>query len=266
MWWDGDMVTSLVVHPGSSVDLSKRDPGSTPGAPGGREATEAEFATQHARLAELQERLWAEGTRELLVVLQAIDTAGKDGTIRHVFRGFNPTGTRVAAFRVPTELEAAHDFLWRVHAQVPRAGEVVIFNRSHYEDVLVTRVHGLVPAHVIRARYDQINAFERLLHDEGTRLVKLLLHISYDEQARRIEERRTDPLKAWKYKEADLRERSYWDDYQAAFTAMLENTSTAHALWHVIPANHKWYRNWAVTEILLRLLDDMNPQYPQASL
>ncbi len=258
------MVTSLVVHPGSSVDLLKRDAGSTPGAPGGREETEAVFDAQHLRIAELQERLWAECTRGLLVVLQAMDTAGKDGTIRHVFRGFNPSGTRVAAFRAPTEAEAAHDFLWRVHAQVPRAGEVVVFNRSHYEDVIVTRVHHLVPAHVVQGRYEHINAFERLLHDEGTHIVKFLLHISYEEQGKRLEERRTDPVKHWKFKEADLLEREHWDDYQAAFTTMLEKTSTEHALWHVIPANHKWYRNWAVTEILLRVLDGIDPQYPQA--
>ncbi|MGA2211104.1 MAG: PPK2 family polyphosphate kinase [Acidimicrobiales bacterium] len=256
------MVASLVVRAGTSVDLAKRDPNSTPGAPGGRAATEAVFEAQHLQLADLQERLWAEGKRGLLVVLQALDTAGKDGTIRHVFRGFNPSGTRVAAFRVPTETEAAHDFLWRVHAQVPRAGEVVVFNRSHYEDVIVTRVHDLVPAHVIRERYGHINSFERLLHDEGTQIVKFLLHVSYEEQGKRLEERKTDPAKSWKFKEADLAERGHWDDYQAAFTAMLEATSTEHSLWHVIPADHKWYRNWAVTEILLGVLNEMDPHYP----
>jgi PPK2 family polyphosphate:nucleotide phosphotransferase len=256
------MVASLVVRPGASADLAQRDPDSTPGAPGSRQKTEAVFDAQHLRLADLQDRLWAEGTRELLVVLQAMDTAGKDGTIRHVFRGFNPSGTRVASFKAPTELEAAHDFLWRVHSQVPRAGEVVVFNRSHYEDVLVTLVHGLVPKRVVEARYDHINSFERLLHDKGTTIVKFLLHISYEEQGRRLEERRTEPDKRWKYNEADLAERAHWDDYQKAFTAMLEKTSTEHSLWHVIPANHKWYRNWAVTEILLRVLDEMNPQYP----
>ncbi len=258
------MVTSLVVQPGSQVDLRQRDPGSTPGAPGGRPETEASFEAQHLRLADLQERLWAESRRGLLVVLQAMDTAGKDGTIRHVFRGFNPSGTRVAAFGVPTAVEAAHDFLWRIHSQVPRAGEVVVFNRSHYEDVIVTRVHDLVPLPVIKARYEHINAFERLLHDGGTQIVKFLLHISYDEQGDRLDERRTEPEKHWKFKEADVAERAHWDEYQAAFTAMLEKTSTQHALWHVIPANHKWYRNWAVTEILLRVLDEMNPQYPKA--
>lgn len=259
------MVSSLVVHPGDPVHLDRWAPDSTPGAPGGREETEAVFDAQHLRLADLQDRLWAEGKRGLLVVLQAMDTAGKDGTIRHVFRGFNPSGTRVAAFKVPTELEAAHDFLWRIHAQTPRTGEVVVFNRSHYEDVIVTRVHDLVPPHVVEGRYGHINAFEALLHDAGTHVVKFLLHISYEEQGKRLKERRDEPDKRWKFKESDLAERERWDDYQSAFTAMLEKTSTEHALWHVIPADHKWYRNWAVTEILLSELDMMNPQYPEAS-
>lgn len=257
------MVSSLVVQPGQTVHLDRWVPHSTPGAPGDREATEAVFTSQHLRLADLQERLWAEARRSLLVVLQAMDTAGKDGTIRHVFRGFNPSGTRVAAFRVPTETEAAHDFLWRVHAQAPRAGEVVVFNRSHYEDVIVTRVHDLVPPHVVQARYEHINAFERLLHDAGIHVVKFLLQISYEEQGRRLQERRDEPDKRWKFKEADLAERERWDDYQSAFTTMLEKTSTEHALWHVIPADHKWYRNWAVTEVLLGELEKMDPKYPE---
>lgn len=211
----------------------------------------------------MQERLWSEGRRSLLVVLQAMDTAGKDGTIRYVFRGFNPSGTRVAAFRAPTELEGAHDFLWRVHRQAPRAGEVVVFNRSHYEDVLVTRVHGLVPPKVWRERYEHINAFERLLHDAGTHIVKVMLHISYEEQGKRLQQRQDDPAKRWKFKASDLAERKYWDDYQAAFTEMLEKTSTEHSLWYVIPANHKWYRNWAVAEVLLTVLEQMNPRYPK---
>jgi PPK2 family polyphosphate:nucleotide phosphotransferase len=194
-----------------------------------------------------------------------MDTAGKDGTIRHVFRGFNPSGTRVAAFREPTELEAAHDFLWRVHRQVPRAGEVVVFNRSHYEDVLVTRVHGLVPPKVWRERYSHINAFERLLNDTGTRIVKVMLHISYEEQGKRLQQRQDDPTKRWKFKASDLVERKYWDDYETAYSDMLEKTSTEDSLWYVIPANHKWYRNWAVTDVLLRVLEDMNPNYPEVS-
>src|SRR6202167_6558004 len=169
------MIESLAVRPGASAQLHDRDPASTPGAPGDRATSDAVFAQQQERLAILQDRLWSEGRRSLLVVLQAMDTAGKDGTIRHVFRGFNPSGTRVASFKAPTELEAAHDFLWRVHSQVPRAGEVVVFNRSHYEDVLVTLRHGLRPQRVVEARYDHINSFERLLHDKGTTIVQFLL-------------------------------------------------------------------------------------------
>lgn len=260
------MTESLVVRPGASAKLPERDPASTPGAPGDRATTEAVFAQQQQRLAVLQERLWAEGRRSLLVVLQAMDTAGKDGTIRHVFRGFNPSGTRVAAFKTPTEREAAHDFLWRVHRLTPGAGEVVVFNRSHYEDVLVSRVHGLIQPKVWRQRYEHIKAFERLLGDGGTRLVKLMLHISYDEQGKRLERRQEDPTKRWKFKASDLAERKYWDDYQAAFSEMLEKTSTASALWYVIPSDHKWYRNWAVTEILLRVLEEMDPKYPTVTV
>ena len=258
----GDVTQSLVVRAGSEVNLHQRDPASTPGAPGGREETEAAFATQHEKLFGLQERLAAEGKRGLLVVLQGIDTSGKDGTIRHVFGGLNPSGTRVASFGIPTPLEASHDFLWRVHAEVPRGGEVVIFNRSHYEDVLVVRVHALVPPHVWRSRYAHINSFEELLRDAGTTTVKFMLHISSDEQQVRMTDRLADPAKHWKFKAADLAERRHWDAYQEAFTEMLEKTSTAHAPWHVVPSNHKWYRNWAVTEILVDALEKMNPQYP----
>jgi PPK2 family polyphosphate:nucleotide phosphotransferase len=256
------MTASFVVQPGAPAKLAERDPGGTPGAPGDRATTEAVMAEQHQRLSALQERLWAEGRRSLLVVLQAMDTAGKDGTIRGVFRGFNPSGTRVAAFKTPTELEGAHDFLWRVHRQVPRAGEVVVFNRSHYEDVLVPRVHGLVPPKVWRQRYGHINAFEHLLDDAGTRVVKLMLHISYTEQGKRLRSRLDDPTKRWKFEASDIAERKHWDDYQAAFDEMMEKTSTKRALWYVIPANHKWYRNWAVADVLLHVLEEMDPKYP----
>lgn len=258
------MTQSLAVRPGSRVDLHERDPASTPGAPGDRAATEAAFAKQHERLFALQDRLGAEAKRGLLVVLQGIDTSGKDGTIRHVFGGLSPSMTNVASFGVPTALEAAHDFVWRVHPRVPKAGEIVIFNRSHYEDVLVARVHELVPAHVWRTRYGHINAFEELLHDAGTSTVKFMLHISPEEQKRRFDERLNDPAKRWKFKEADLTERKHWDAYQQAFTEMLEKTSTEHARWHVVPADHKWYRNWAVTEVLVNQLQRMDPQYPKS--
>jgi PPK2 family polyphosphate:nucleotide phosphotransferase len=256
---------SLVVHPGSPVDLVGRDPASTPGAPGDRAATVAAFEKQHGRLFALQDRLLAEAKHSLLVVLQGIDTSGKDGTIRHVFGGLSPSATHVATFVVPTPEEAAHDFLWRIHPHVPKAGQIAIFNRSHYEDVLVTRVHGLITEKVWEARYKHINHFEELLYDAGTHTVKFMLHISRDEQERRFHDRLNDPTKRWKFKESDRAESRHWDEYQVAFKELLEKTSTEHAPWHVIPANHKWYRNWAVTEILVRVLEKLDPRYPEAA-
>jgi PPK2 family polyphosphate:nucleotide phosphotransferase len=240
------------------------DPASTDGAPGKKKDTEAVFGDLHDELADLQERLYAEGRRSLLVVLQAIDAGGKDGTITHVFGGLNPAGCRVVSFKVPSEEERSHDFLWRVHAKTPAKGEVVVFNRSHYEDVLVVRVHGLVPEAVWRPRYDTINAFEENLAASGTRIVKLFLHISKEEQAERFQARLDDPSKRWKFRSGDLEERARWDDYNAAFEEALTRTSTLHAPWFVIPADHKWYRNWAVSRILIETLADMDPQYPPA--
>ena len=250
------------VEPGSPVELSERDAGSTDGAPGDRAATDAVSPTLHASMRDLQSRLWAEGARSVLVVLQGIDASGKDGTISHVFRGLNPLGTKVAVFKVPTAEELAHDFLWRVHARCPGSGEVVIFNRSHYEDVLAVRVHRLVSEATWRARYGRINEFESLLCDAGTTVVKLFLHVSKKEQGRRLDERLTDPSKRWKFQEADLKERARWDDYRAAFEEMLSRTSTTTAPWYVVPADHKWYRNWAVSSILTDVLSEMNPRYP----
>jgi PPK2 family polyphosphate:nucleotide phosphotransferase len=198
----------------------------------------------------------------LLVVLQAMDGGGKDGTIKHVFRGMNPVGARVASFRVPSEEEASHDFLWRVHRHTPAGGEVVVFNRSHYEDVLVVRVHGLVPESVWRPRYRHINAFEEILAAAGTEVVKLFLHISKEEQADRFRARLSDPAKRWKFRRGDLDERKRWDDYQVAYAEAIERTSTVAAPWFVIPADHKWYRNWAVSRVVLETLEAMNPQYP----
>lgn len=252
------------VDAGRPAHIARRSPGDTDGAPGNREETEASTLAQMGELAGLQDRLWAEQRRSLLVVAQGVDAAGKDGTIKHVFRGVNPQGVRVTSFKVPTHAEAAHDFLWRVHAAVPAAGEIGIFNRSHYEDVLVVRVHGLVPQSVWRARYDHITAFERLLGDGGTTVVKLFLHISSDEQARRLAERLQQPDKRWKLQDSDFLERSRWDDYQAAYEEALTRTSTEHAPWYVIPADHKWFRNWVVGEILLDTLSSMDPRYPQS--
>jgi PPK2 family polyphosphate:nucleotide phosphotransferase len=250
------------VEPGESVELNERDAGSTNGAPGDRAATDAAIPELHKRMLDLQNRLWAEGSRSVLVVLQGIDAAGKDGTISHVFRGLNPLGTKVAVFKVPTSEELAHDFLWRVHARCPAAGEVVIFNRSHYEDVLAVRVHELVSEATWRARYGRINEFEALLSDARTTVVKLFLHVSKKEQGERLDERLADPSKRWKFQGADVAERARWDDYRAAFEEMLARTSTPTAPWHVVPADHKWYRNWVVSSILTDVLTEMDPRYP----
>ncbi len=252
------------VAPGSTVHLGKIDPRSTDGAPGDKAGTEPVLENLHGQLAGLQERLYAEGERSLLVVLQAIDAGGKDGTVKHLFRGLNPAGCRVVSFKVPSEEERSHDFLWRVHAKTPARGEVALFNRSHYEDVLVVRVHDLVPEAVWRPRYDLINDFEANLVASGTRIVKLYLHISREEQAERLQARIDDPTKRWKFRKADLVERAFWDDYMAAFEEAIGATSTASAPWYVVPADRKWYRNWAVSRILVETLDDMSPQYPPA--
>ncbi len=259
------MAQRFLVRAGSRVDLASHDPSSTSGAPDDREQAEALLAEEAERLSELQERLWAEARRSLLIVLQGVDTAGKDGTIRHVFHAFNPQGVTVTTFGPPTAEELAHDFLWRVHAHTPRAGHVAIFNRSHYEDVLAVRVHRTVPEHVWRARYGHINAFEHLLADAGTTVVKFLLHISASEQRRRLEERFEQPEKRWKLHVADLEEQPYYGEYEQAFSEMLERTSTAQSPWYIIPADHKWYRNWAVAHVLLDVLTDLDPKYPSSS-
>lgn len=249
------------VAPGAKLRLAEVDPASTKGAPGKAQAIEA-FDGLAEHLAGLQERLWAEHARSLLVVLQAIDAGGKDGTVKHVFGGLNPAGARVVSFRAPTEDELDHDFLWRVHRHTPGKGEVVVFNRSHYEDVLVVRVHDYVPEKVWRPRYALINDFEKNLVAAGTTVVKLFLHISREEQATRLRARIDDPAKHWKFRRADLEERARWDDYQAAFEEAIARTSTKTAPWYVIPADHKWYRNWAVSRILIETLERMDPQYP----
>ena len=250
------------VRPGAKVDLSTIDPAGTVGAPGGKAETAATFHTLHEKLRDAQERLWAERRQSLLIVLQAMDAGGKDGTIKHLFRGINPAGGRVVSFRVPTEEELAHDFLWRVHRHTPGRGEVVVFNRSHYEDVLVVRVHGLVPEDVWRGRYPLITQFEENLRAAGTRIVKLFLHISTDEQARRFKDRLEDPTKRWKFRKGDLAERARWADYMAAYAEAIERTTTDAAPWFVIPADRKWYRNWAVSQVVLHTLAEMAPQYP----
>ncbi|WP_456410662.1 polyphosphate kinase 2 family protein [Oceanithermus sp.] len=230
---------------------------------GGKKTTRKELKAIGKKLSELQARLYAEGQRALLVVLQGMDTAGKDGTIRRVFRMVNPQGVRVASFKKPTALELAHDYLWRVHARVPARGEIGIFNRSHYEDVLVARVHNLVPPEVWSRRYDHINAFEQMLADEGTRIVKFFLHISKEEQKRRLEARLENPKKHWKFNPADLAERKLWDDYMAAYAEALSRTSTPKAPWYAVPADRKWQRDLIVARVLLEALEAMAPQFPK---
>jgi PPK2 family polyphosphate:nucleotide phosphotransferase len=252
-----------LVPPGQPFDLAAIDPDSTPGAPGDKSATEPALDELCDELSSLQDRLWAEGERALLVVLQGMDTSGKDGTIRHVFRGVNPLGVRVTAFKAPSQEERKHDFLWRAHRAVPAKGEMGLFNRSHYEDVLIVRVHAFVPEPVWRARYDAINDFERHLAEEGTTIVKFWLHISLEEQRRRLQARLDDPAKRWKFNPEDLKERKLWPEYQAAAEEMLGRTATQEAPWYVVPADHKWYRNWAVSRVLVDTLEAMDPAYPE---
>jgi PPK2 family polyphosphate:nucleotide phosphotransferase len=251
---------ALQVKPGSRVRLEKLDPGATFGHD--KAAAVETTQVQMARLRDLQDRLWAESKHSVLVVLQGIDAAGKDGTIGKVMEAFNPQGCPVASFKVPTAEELAHDFLWRIHKRTPAKGEVGIFNRSHYEDVLVVRVHGLVPRRVWSRRFEQINAFERTLAEGGTTIVKFFLSIDRDEQRRRIQDRYDDPKKRWKFKLADLAERKLWDDYQAAFDEALSKTSTDWAPWYVIPANRNWFRNLAVATILADTMAGLKPAYP----
>ena len=255
-----DLRETLRVRPGSHVRLDRRDHGATYGWD--KAAAEPELAKQQERLAGLQDRFWAEAKRSVLVVLQGIDAAGKDGTINKVMEAFNPQGCPVTSFKVPSTEELAHDYLWRVHRAVPRKGEIGIFNRSHYEDVLIVRVHDLVPRAVWSKRYDQITEFERHLTDNGTTIVKFFLSIDRDEQRDRFQARYDDPTKRWKFSMGDLEERKRWDDYQAAFDEALSRTSTPAAPWYVIPANRKWFRNLAVATILADTITDLKPKYP----
>ncbi len=247
--------------PGTTVDLTAIDPGSTDGMPA-KDRAAVVVPDLHDRLRSLQERLFAEHRQSLLIVLQAIDAGGKDGTIKHLFGGLNPAGAQVVSFGVPSEDELAHDFLWRVHQRTPAKGNVVVFNRSHYEDVLVVRVKDLVPEEVWRPRYKLINHFEANLAAAGTTIVKVFLHISKEEQAERFRDRLDDPTKCWKFRVGDLDDRARWDDYRQAFEEAITRTSTEQAPWYVVPADHKWYRNWAVNRIVVETLEAMDPRYP----
>ena len=252
----------VTVEPGRRCDLDAIDADTDGGLD--KEDGKAALAAERARIVALQERLYAEHQRSLLVVFQAIDTGGKDGTIRAVFEGVNPQGCRVWSFKVPSAEESDHDFLWRYHAKAPARGMINVFNRSHYEDVLVVRVKDLVPEPVWRARYGQINDFERMLAASGTTILKFFLHISKDEQRERLEARIANPEKHWKFDPADLVERRSWDAYQAAFADALSECSTPEAPWHVVPANRKWYRNLLVARTIADTLEAMDPRFPDA--
>jgi PPK2 family polyphosphate:nucleotide phosphotransferase len=249
------------IKPGATVKLKDIDPAFKDRHESHEDALE-EIQRDGQRLRELQELLYAERRCSLLICLQAMDTGGKDGTIDHVLGAMNPLGCRVASFKQPSAEELAHDFLWRAHRAAPARGEVVIFNRSHYEDILVVRVHNLVPKPTWSLRYDQINDFERILVENGTHILKFYLHISKDEQLRRFKDRLDDPTKQWKISESDYEERRHWDDYVAAYEDALSRCSAEHAPWFVIPSNHKWFRTLAVARIVVEYLDGLGMSYP----
>jgi len=257
------IIAKVRVEPGEHVGLKDRDPRDSSLFRDEKE-TKAATAALAKDIDALQDRLYAEGSRALLVILQGTDTSGKDGTIRNVFNATGPLGVSVTSFGVPTKTELAHDYLWRVHAACPRRGTIGIFNRSHYESVLVEKVRNLSSLALIERRYDQINAFEKHLTENGTTILKFMLHISKDEQKERLQERLDDSRKHWKFNPGDLDDRVHWDEYQDAYETMLRRCSTHHAPWHVIPADRKWVRNAAVAAIVKATLEDMDPQYPKA--
>ncbi len=256
---------SCRVMPGEKIHLRKLSC-----VPKGFDGVEKETQTEGLMLLQnelslLQELLYAQHKHKVLIVLQAMDTAGKDGVIRHVFKGVNPQGVKVASFKAPTQAELDRDYLWRVHAHVPAKGEIAIFNRSHYEDVLVTRVHGLIDKDTAKKRYGQIRDFEQMLVDEGTVILKFFLNIDKDEQKRRLESRLADKDKNWKFSAADLKERAFWSEYMEAYEHVLNATSTKDAPWYVIPANKKWYRNMLVSRILVDTLKGLKMKYPRST-
>jgi PPK2 family polyphosphate:nucleotide phosphotransferase len=259
-----DLIEKLRVKPGAKVKLKDHDPRDKSRFKD-EEETKVETAALAREIDVLQDRLYAEGSRALLVILQGTDTSGKDGTIRGVFNATGPLGVSVHAFGPPSTLELEHDYLWRVHAACPRRGTIGIFNRSHYEDVLIGRVKKLAPDKIIEQRYDQINDFEKMLVETGTTILKFMLHISKDEQKERLQERLDDPEKHWKFNPGDLEDRKHWDDYQEAYEVMLARCSTSWAPWYVIPADRKWVRNAAIATIVRATLDEMDPQYPKVS-
>ncbi len=250
------------IKDGKGFDLSRIDTRDTCGL---KDKEEAKVRTEEdaAKIDELQNRLFAEGKRSLLVILQGIDCSGKDGTVRTVFNTCGPIGVHVNPFKAPTDVELAHDYLWRIHKVAPARGYIGIFNRSHYEEVLVVKVRKFAPADVIEKRYDQINEFERMLSESGTRVLKFMLHISKEEQADRLQDRISDPAKRWKFNPGDLEDRKIWDQFMDAYQVMVQKCATGHAPWHVIPSDRKWVRSAIIARIVRETLEEMNPQYPE---
>jgi PPK2 family polyphosphate:nucleotide phosphotransferase len=257
------MSQPLTVSPGEKICLKDFD-ASYSNTIKNKQDAQAELDENIEVLADLGYRLYAESRRALLLVLQGMDTSGKDGTIRHVMKGFNPQSCQVTSFKQPSILEMDHDFLWRIARAMPGKGNIGIFNRSHYEDVLIVRVHNLVPKSEWQTRYDRINLFEKMSHQGGTTVVKVFLHISKDEQRKRLQSRLDDPKKRWKFSKADLAEREYWNDYQKAYNEALTRCNTEESPWYIVPANKKWYRNLVVSRILRKTLEKLNPKYPAA--
>ncbi len=256
-----NVLKKYTVAPNRKVDLKDYDPNDT-GSYRDKDDALDDLEKDRLKLIDLQEQLYAEKKRSLLLVLQGIDTSGKDGTIRHVMSGVNPQGVQVTSFDVPSADELAHDYLWRVHRAAPARGRIGIFNRSHYEDVLVVRVHELVPRKVWQARYQQINDFERMLAENDTTVLKCFLYIDKDEQKQRLQERLDDPQKNWKFQKGDLADRKLWNEYMQAYEDALSECSTEIAPWIVVPANRKWYRNFVVMRAVVETLEQMDPQYP----
>ncbi len=258
------MFDNFRVKPGDEIQLKDFSANGKDYYDGEKDAAKKEAKALNARLEELQELMYAEGKRKLLVVLQGMDTSGKDSTIRYVFEGVNPQGVKVASFKVPTPLELAHDYLWRIHHKTPASGQIMIFNRSHYEDVLVVRVHQLVPESRWGKRYAHIRHFEQMLVDEDTKVVKFFLHIDKEEQKERLLDRRDTPKKQWKFSTGDLKERQLWDKYQEAYQDAINKTSTKDAPWYIVPANQKWFRNLLITSVLVEILEGFEMKYPEA--
>jgi PPK2 family polyphosphate:nucleotide phosphotransferase len=252
-----------IVHPDSHVALDEIDPSDTSGFGGGKKDGEEKISEIITKLDPLQELLYAEHKHKVLIVLQGMDSSGKDATIRRVFEGVNPEGVRVAHFGRPSEDDLDHDYLWRAHRQVPGKGEIVIFNRSHYESVLVERVHSLVPEETWRKRYQQIVDFEEMLSEEGTTILKFFLHIDKKEQARRLNDRLIDPTKQWKFSYLDYNERTFWKQYMKAYEEAIEKTTTKDAPWYVVPSNHGWFRDLVVSQVIMKALEDLDMQYPK---